>query len=414
MQGIGNDAVSSPPPDILNGAITIPALSGTIGHIRQKPSRVGLGERQYSYDVTTGPSARIVTRTNPSPPPPIHHRQYSEGAGGEKSASLTSARNASVSSLDTYQTFNAANSSDMTALAMSGGRRRHGHGHSHAHSHHHHPSHPSPVPSKPASMMSIFLLYSWAKWLGTSEYALHILFTNFVRIVEDMFAKFMAIPVDVEPDISAHFGPGADPAFDKVLTSLGHIGSHKPTPVINTVMYWRAHKAKNEDGNIGNRSLTPSPANVPPAAAAAITAGMYPNTAITPIPALPSVIAPLSSSTPPSLMRRQTEPTVNTLHGQEMGSQYTSQRAGIAQHILKDRQNRCAIYILCRALIEVVKHTTADALTEDVASKIEPIVFKELIAQDAESYYKAGSIKSANWNIFAELLGCFSSIRLSS
>src|SRR5436190_18431440 len=111
---------------------------------------------------------------------------------------------------------------------------------------------------------------------GTSEYALHILFTNFVRIVEDMFAKIMAIPIEVEPDIPAYFGPSADPAFDKVLNSLGHIGSHNPTPVINTVMYWRAHKVKTEgtsDGASGNRSFTPTPANVPVGAAAAITAG---------------------------------------------------------------------------------------------------------------------------------------------
>jgi Cell morphogenesis N-terminal len=224
-----------------------------------------------------------------------------------------------------------------------------------------------------------------------------------------MFAKFMALPVEVEPDISAYFGPGADPAFDKVLTSLGHIGSHKPTPVINTVMYWR--KAKTDgDGAAGGRSVTPAPPNVPAAAAAAVTAGVNPSL---PVPTIPSTLGPSSgASTPPILARRQTEPTIpGSATAYDTTGQYLTQRAAIAQQILKDRQNRCAIYILCRALIEVVKHTTADALTEDVASKIEPIVFKELSAQDAENGYRGGSIKSANWNIFAELLGCFSTIR---
>lgn len=160
MQGIGNDALPSPPPENASGGITIPPLNGAVGHIRQKPSRVGLGDRQYPYDLTTGPSLRAVARSNPSPPP-LHHRQYSEGAGGEKSppALLNGGRNASVSSFDTSQPLNGANGIEATGPPLSGGRRRHGHGHSHAHSHHHHPSHAGPVPPKPASMMSIVPFY---------------------------------------------------------------------------------------------------------------------------------------------------------------------------------------------------------------------------------------------------------------
>jgi len=154
MQGISNDGMPSPTADGTNGGITIPSLNGAIGHIRQKPSRVGLGERQYSYDVNTGPSVRVVPKSNPSPPP-LHHRQYSEGGGGEKqpSAHVNGGRNASVSTIDTSQPFNGT--SDSVGPPLSGGRRRHGHGHSHAHSHHHHPSHAGTLPGKPASMMSI-------------------------------------------------------------------------------------------------------------------------------------------------------------------------------------------------------------------------------------------------------------------
>lgn len=155
MSGNPNDALQTSASDYASGVITIPPLNGTIGHIRQKPSRVGLGERQYSYDITAGSSARVVPRPNPSPP--VHHRQYSEGAGLEKTSSVVvnGGRNASVSSLDTSQSLSTTNGVDAIIQPMSGGsRRRHGHGHSHAHSHHHHPSHTGPVPSKPASMMS--------------------------------------------------------------------------------------------------------------------------------------------------------------------------------------------------------------------------------------------------------------------
>jgi len=215
-----------------------------------------------------------------------------------------------------------------------------------------------------------------------------------------MFAQIMAIPIDVEPDIPAFFGPGADPAFDKVLSSLGHIGSHKPTPVINTVMYWRAHKVKSEpvDGTV-NRPMAPI---VPTAAAAAGT-----NQA----PILPSNPPALTGQpAPPNLLRRQTEPVVATTQTQMMepAGQYSTQRAVLTQAILRDRQKNCAVYILCRALIEVVKNTTAEALSEDVAARIEPIVFRELINQVPDNYSRS---KAANWSIFAELLGCFSIIR---
>src|SRR5208282_4723554 len=129
MQNSGNDALPNSPADIANaGGITFTPLNGSIGHIRQKPSRVGLGDRQYSYDVTTGPSVRVVQRSNPSPPP-LHHRQYSEGAGGERTqtAILNGGRNASVGSLDTGQPPNGTNSMDAAAPPLSGGRRRHGH-----------------------------------------------------------------------------------------------------------------------------------------------------------------------------------------------------------------------------------------------------------------------------------------------
>ena len=227
-----------------------------------------------------------------------------------------------------------------------------------------------------------------------------------MRIVEDMFAQIMAIPIDVEPDIPAFFGPGADPAFDKVLSSLGHIGSHKPTPVINTVMYWRAHKVKNEpvDGTV-NRPIAPAPPIVPAAAAAAIVQG------INQTPMLPSNPAALTGQpAPPNLPRRQTEPAVATVQSQmmETAGQYSTQRAALTQAILRDRQKNCAVYILCRALIEVVKNTTAEALSGDVAARIEPIVFRELINQVPDNYSRS---KAANWSIFAELLGCFSIIR---
>ena len=162
MQAAPGDG-SAPSPSI-NGTpagMNIPPLNGMSGHVRQKSSWLGSADRQYSFDMTTGSSARIGTLASPSPLP-VHHRQYSEGASVEKlpSAVLASGRNASVSSFDTAQTTAATSAMETPGQPMSGGRRRHGHGHSHALSHHHLPAHSGPAPAKPASMMSINGLYS--------------------------------------------------------------------------------------------------------------------------------------------------------------------------------------------------------------------------------------------------------------
>jgi hypothetical protein len=176
-------------------------------------------------------------------------------------------------------------------------------------------------------------------------------------------------------------------------------------------MYWRKAKsdALSDTTMTGGRSFTPTPPNVPPGAVAAINASITSNSPMMPLPP-PSARA--LAGTPP-LLRRQTEP-VNALQSQVDGISTPTHQGALSQQILRDRLQRCAIYILCRALIEVVKHTTADALTDDIASRIEDIVFRQLVKQDAEDFYRGGAIKSASWNIFAELLGCFSNIRFSS
>jgi len=156
MQSVINEP-SPNAPSVNNtsaGGVALPSLNGAMGHLRQKSSRMGLGERQYSYDVATGSSTRIMPRSAPSPPL-LHTRQYSEGALVEKmppSLAITG-RNASVSSLDT-QNFGTLTGMENSGQGSSGGRRRHGHNHSRAHSHHH-SNIPTPVTSKPASMMSI-------------------------------------------------------------------------------------------------------------------------------------------------------------------------------------------------------------------------------------------------------------------
>lgn len=47
-----------------------------------------------------------------------------------------------------------------------------------------------------------------------------------------------------EPRVESICGPGVDPAFDQLISALGHIAREKPKPLIDTLMFWR--KAKSE------------------------------------------------------------------------------------------------------------------------------------------------------------------------
>lgn len=50
-------------------------------------------------------------------------------------------------------------------------------------------------------------------------------------------------PLETEPLVDNIIGAGVDPAFDKLIGSLGSIAKAKPKPVIDSVMFWRKSKS---------------------------------------------------------------------------------------------------------------------------------------------------------------------------
>lgn len=213
------------------------------------------------------------------------------------------------------------------------------HHHSHSHQHHHHSKSREEESKTPA------------------EYALHILFTQFVRLAERKVNSCLPPnrPLDKEPDIESICGPGVDPAFDKLIGSLGYIARHKPKPVIDSLMIWR--KSKSEAAAFSRQE---------PAAQ-----GRH------------------------MLPRRNTEPN-SLLDGTKEGS------------LVADRRTTVAIYILCRVLIEVIGQTTLDRVTEDM-SRLEHIIFNQLRSADPE-ILSCSPLRLANWTLFGQLLGVMSSI----
>lgn len=80
---------------------------------------------------------------------------------------------------------------------------------SHHHSHsHHHSSHSRPRDEETKT---------------PAEYALHILFTQFVRVADRKINSCLPPnhPLETEPQIEGICGAGVDPAFDKLIGSLG-------------------------------------------------------------------------------------------------------------------------------------------------------------------------------------------------
>jgi hypothetical protein len=213
------------------------------------------------------------------------------------------------------------------------------HHHSHSHQHHHHSKSREEETKTPA------------------EYALHILFTQFVRLAERKVNSCLPPnhPLDKEPDIESICGPGVDPAFDKLIGSLGYIARHKPKPVIDSLMIWR--KSKSDAAAMSRQELGTQRHMLP---------------------------------------RRNTEPNG--------GMDATIKESTL----VADRRTTVAIYILCRVLIEVIGQTTLDRVTEDMA-KLEGIIFNQLKTADPEVL--AGSpLRMANWTLFGQLLGVMSSI----
>lgn len=249
-------------------------------------------------------------------------------------------------------------------------------------------------------------------WKSPSEYALHILFTKFVRHAENKLNICLQHPLDSEPPIVDILGEGVDPAFDKIIESLGYIAKKKPKPVIDAMMFWR--KTKSEVAALAAESVEKLIQNY-------------------------EQFQQEQQQGSPKSLSGQTNPVYNS-HSKTLssGSRFSHKRnnssksstgqssfldpkqRAMEQEIESaketafqaDRKSLISIYILCRVLIEIVKQAP-DNSDDDLSDKLEEIVFTQLKTTDPISI-SSSIIKSSNWNSFAELLGCMSEKKFMS
>jgi len=206
------------------------------------------------------------------------------------------------------------------------------------------------------------------------EYALHHLFTSFIAEADLRIERCMLKPGEPEPRIEQICGAGADPAFDQLISSLGHINRHKPNSLIDSVIHWRKKKA-----DTANSMWTELKAM---REAAGLTQRTITNGAYT---------------TPTS------PPNGNDLH-------FMEHNVGLA-----DRRSTVSIYILCRVLIEIIGQTTLKALNGpdsnlNTAGRLEDVIYTQLQGADPD-FLATSHIIRANWVIRGQLLGVMSGIR---
>lgn len=263
------------------------------------------------------------------------------------------------------------------------------------------------------------------------EYTLHIVFTQFVRHAEHKLNMCLEIPVQDEALVIDLLAEGnGDSQFDKIISSLGYIARKKPKPIIDLVMFWRKSKSEvasmaateverilmsakeNLDKfNVNNGSGPPvNPTNTK----SKRSLSLMRSKSISRIRDHRRNQSTSSTSVPTA---KKSEDSMNSNNETEWSKQrlfYDDQFNQARETALQaERKSLASIYILCRVLIEVVKQTSSEVMGDDLGGKLEEIVFTQLKTTDPISTSES-LLRSANWNLFAELLGCMSEKRFLS
>lgn len=184
-----------------------------------------------------------------------------------------------------------------------------------------------------------------------------------MRYAEKKLNLCLTYSSESDPPIREILGQGVDPAFDRAIALLGDTARRKPKPVIDSVMFWR--KTKSE------------------AAAQATSALNH------------TLNAHRRTGSRAEYMDPKTNAQLESLRQEELEA---------------ERKSLISIFILCRVLMEIVTKTPKEVLGEDLSSKLEEIIFKQLRATDPNIFSNT-SIRAANWELFAELLGKMSTSR---
>lgn len=212
------------------------------------------------------------------------------------------------------------------------------------------------------------------------EYALHHLLNEFITQANERINRCVSEPDDALIRIEAICGPGADLGFDQLIKALGHIVRCRPKPLIDSVMIWR--RSKSEE-----------------------TAPLYAQ-----YESLKATILASSGTVRRADLSHSSATTNGSVASLPLHPE-TSALARLEQEIkLGERRSAISVYILCRVLMEAISQCTLEALTNDIAQRLEDVIYTQLRGFDP-NHTAHSAIKQAQWHMFSQLLGVMSNLR---
>jgi len=184
-----------------------------------------------------------------------------------------------------------------------------------------------------------------------SEYALHAVFIRFATTTESKIDAFLRQSLDQDPLLPRYMGPGVDTKFDDILGSLGKIGQKHTKPVVDSIMRWRRDQLENVGSDVIHHHMSRSP-------------------------------------TAPTRAVRNTD----------------------VPGLLNERKSLASIYIMCRALIAILKEVPKDALTEAMGHSLEKTTFDQFRKPDLKLLVQSENHR-INAELYSTLLGHLANIR---
>ncbi|KKY27489.1 putative cell morphogenesis protein [Phaeomoniella chlamydospora] len=219
---------------------------------------------------------------------------------------------------------------------------------------------------------------------SAGEFALHHLLNAFVAQADHKIDQAIRNVGDLSAPVELICGPGVDPAFDQLLSALGHVARQKPKPLVDSLMFWR--KNKGELATLAKQQLAQQ---------------QFPQ--------------PRPPAMPAALHRRNTEPSqapgdATDSHADvESGGGTGLTPTPVDEVAVAEKRATVSVYLVCRVLVEVYEQSSMEQITEDLSQRLEEIVFGQLKSVDPGQLANS-TLRMANWRIYTILLGRMSRV----
>ncbi|KAJ1916766.1 Cell morphogenesis protein PAG1 [Mycoemilia scoparia] len=199
------------------------------------------------------------------------------------------------------------------------------------------------------------------------EYTVRSMYERFKIQAQKKLDAVVSTRFEKEPDFSLYLDYGVDPTMDALLDALGRLARRKPLTVIELLLVWRK-----------------------------------------------TTVEPLGNPTSASSDRYGSQGDDPSVGGARNELNNTDPSfASRLNYIIKERKSLASVYILCRALIAVVKHLDSVHIEGDLGDRLEDIVFSQVQNARPENL-RASKNRRRIQDLYAQLIGRISRLRFVS